>query len=343
MKRYWGLMILLFIVSASVFGQIIDQPVARVKLTKPEVITQKQLKKQIELVEKQTRQPVSFENRKKMLDLQVGELLINQAAARDNFRVSDAEVFESIEQYKNSINPEMTDAQFRVAIQNQLDMSFDDFITNMRQRLVQEKYVQEKKRNLFQIDDPTESQIKDLYGANATDFINPQMVRFNHIYIDTRKLGEAERAQAQKRAEDALRELKTTPFKDVAVKYSDDTKSKYRGGDFGYLARNDAQRQMLLGRSFYEAVFALNLNQISGIIQSNVGLHIVQITDRRDAKLLGLDDPIFPGETMTVRERIKHVVLAQQRQRAFQTAANELIQELRKNAEVTVYEQNLSW
>jgi len=343
MKRYWGLMILLLVFSASVFGQIIDQPVARVKLTKPEVITQKQLKKQIELVEKQTRQPVSFDNRKKMLDLQVGELLINQAAARDNFRVSDAEVFASVEQYKNSINPEMTDAQFRVAVQNQLDMSFDEFITNMRQRIVQEKYVQEKKRTLFQIDDPSETQIKDLYGANATDFINPQMVRFNHIFIDTRKLGEAERNQARKRADDALRELKTLPFKDVAVKYSDDTKSKYRGGDFGYLPRNDAQRQMLLGRSFYEAVFALNLNQISGIIQSNVGLHIVQITDRRDAKLLGLDDPIFPGETMTVRERIKQVVLAQQRQRAFQSAANELIQDLRKEAEVTVYEQNLSW
>ena len=237
----------------------------------------------------------------------------------------------------------MTDAQFRLVVQNQLNMSYDEFLTNMRLRLVQERYVQEKKKALFTIDDPTESQIKDIYSANATDFINPQMIRFNHIYIDTRKLGDAEKNVATRRAEDALRELKTTPFKEVAIKYSDDTKSKYRGGDFGYLPRNDAQRQMLLGKSFYEAVFALNLNQVSGIIPSNVGLHIVQITERRDAKLLGLDDPVFPGETTTVKERIKQVVVAQQRQRAFQTAATELIQELRKDAEVTLYEQNISW
>ena len=106
MKKYWGLLILLFVFTASGFGQIIDQPVARVKLTKPEIITQKQLRKQIDMIEKQTRQPVSVENRKKMLDLQIGELLINQAAARDNFRVSDAELYTNVEQYKNSLGQE---------------------------------------------------------------------------------------------------------------------------------------------------------------------------------------------------------------------------------------------
>jgi parvulin-like peptidyl-prolyl isomerase len=223
-------------------------------------------------------------------------------------------------------------------------MTWDEFLTNMRQRLIQERYIMEKKRPLFTaIQEASETQIKQIYDANATDFTNPQMVRFNHIFIDTRNLGEAERTQARKRVEDALKELKTAPFKDLVVKYSDDTSSKYRGGDFGYLPRNDSQRQMLFGSGFLEAVFSLNVNQTSGVIQSNLGFHIVQLTERRDAKLLALNDPIFPGAEITVRERIKDLVRAQNQQLVFQKALNELITELRSQAEVTIFEQNLNW
>lgn len=344
MKKILLAVAVLIMSAAFTFGQIIDQPVARVKLTRLEVITQKQLRKQIELVESQTKQPLPQENRKRMLDLQIGEILINQAAARDNFRISDAELNENVERYKQSVGAQVSDAQFRVMVQNQLGMTWDDFLANMRKRLVQERFIMEKKRADFMgIKEATDEQVREIYDANATDFTNPQLLRFNHIFIDTRNLSEAERTQARKRAEDALRELRTSQFKDVVIKYSDDTASKYRGGDFGYLPRNDAQRQMLLGRGFYDGVFALDVNQTSGVLTSNLGYHIVQITDKRDPKLLGLNDPIFPGATVTVRDRIKELVRQQNQQVTFQKALSDLIEELRKQAEVTVYEQNLNW
>jgi parvulin-like peptidyl-prolyl isomerase len=344
MKKFTLSAIIIILSAGFLFGQVIDQPVARVRLTKSEVITQKQLRRQIELLEQQTKQPMPAENRKKMLDLQIGEILINQAAARDNFRVSDTELSESVERYKRSVGQQITDAQFRLIVQNQLNMSWDEFLNNMRQRLIQERYIMEKKKTLFtSIQEASESQINQIYDANATDFTNPQMVRFNHIFIDTRNLGEAERTLAKRRAEDALKELRTAQFKDVVMKFSDDTSSKYRGGDFGYLPRNDAQRQMLFGSGFIESVFSLSVNQTSGVVQSNLGFHIVQLTERRDAKLLGLNDLIFPGAAITVRERIKDLVRAQNQQLVFQKALNELITELRSQAEVTVFEQNLNW
>ncbi len=342
MKRCIAAVVFMAAGASLAFGQVIDQPVARVRLTKLEVITQKQLRRQIELLEQQTKQPVNQENKKKMLDLQIGEILINQAAARDNFRVSDAELGENVERYKRSVGPQVSDAQFRLLVQNQLGMTWDEFLANMRKRLVQERYIMEKKRSYFTaIQEATDEQIKQIYDANATDFTNPQMVKFNHVFIDTRNLQEAERDQAKKRAEDALKELKSNQFKDVVVKYSDDTSSKYRGGDFGYLPRNDSQRQMLFGRDFFDKVFSLGPNQISGVIASNLGYHIVQITDKRDPKLLGLDDPIFPGAVVTVKERIKDLVRAQNQQITFQRALTDLIADLRKEAEVTVLEQNL--
>ncbi len=344
MKRFLAAAALILAGAAFSFGQVIDQPVARVRLTKLEVITQKQLRKQVELLEQQTKQPVSPENRKKMLDLQIGEILINQAAARDNVRISDAELGESVEMYKRSMGAQVSDAQFRLLVQNQLGMSWDDFLSNMRKRLIQERYIMEKKRSYFtSIQEPTEAEIRQIYEANATDFSNPQMVRFNHVFVDTRNLPEAERGQARKRADEAVKELKSSSFKDVVLKYSDDTASKYRGGDFGYLPRNDAQRMALFGRDFFEKVFGLEQNQISGVIPSNLGFHIVQITEKRDPKLLRLEDPIFPGAVVTVKERIQDLVRAQNQQVTFQRALTDLIAELRKEAEVTVYEQNINW
>jgi parvulin-like peptidyl-prolyl isomerase len=287
---------------------------------------------------------MSQENRRQILDMKVGEILITQAAARDNFRVSDIELNENIARYKQQLAPGVSDAQFRVLIQNQMGITWDDFTSTMRRRLVQEKYIMDKKRSYFNdIKDPTNVQIQQIYEANATDFSNPQMVRFNQVFFSTRGLSDAEKQQARKRADEALAELRTSQFKDVVLKYSDDTNSKYKGGDAGYLARNDQRQQAALGRNFFDMVFSINLNQTSGVIESNLGFHIIQVSEKRDPKLLQLTDPVFPGAPVTVEERIKDMLRGQDQQLTFQRALTDLIEELKKDAEITIYEQNLNW
>jgi parvulin-like peptidyl-prolyl isomerase len=336
--------VLIFFAGLCFAQQVIDQPVARVRLTKIEVITQRQLRNQIELIESQTRQSLPQDNRRRMLDLQIGEILINQAAARDNFRVTENELNENVARYKQQMAPNVPDAQFRTIVQNQLGLSWDEFTATLRKRLVQEKYVMEKKRTYFSsIEDPTDAQVQQVYEENATDFTNPLFIRFNQIFLSTRGLSETEKQQARKRAEDALAELRSSQFKDVVLKYSDDTNSKYRGGDAGYFARNDAQRQAILGRTFFDALFAMNVNQTSGVVESNIGYHIIQITEKREPKLLGLKDAVFPGADQTVEERIRTTLRAQNQQLTFQKALTDCIEELKKDAEITVYEQNLNW
>ena len=329
---------------AAAFAQPMDQTVARVRLIRPEVITQRQLRNHIELIESQTRQPMPPEERRRMLDLQVGEILINQAAARDNFRVTDNELNENIARYKQQMAPNASDAQFRTIVQNQMGMNWDDFTATMRKRLVQEKYILEKRRSFFsEIKDPTDTQVQQIFEANATEFSNPQLVRFNQVFFATRGLSEAEKQQARKRADDALAELRTSQFKDVVLKYSDDTTSKYKGGDAGYLARNDNQRLAIMGRTFFDTLFALSLNQTSGVVESSVGFHILQVTERREPRLLGLKDPVFPGVPVTVEDHIKDRIMGQNQQLTFQRALNDIIEELKKQAEVTINEQHLNW
>ncbi|MDR1932088.1 MAG: peptidylprolyl isomerase [Spirochaetales bacterium] len=343
-KKTLAMGILVLVSAGFSFAQVIDQTVARVRLTKPEVITQRQLRQQIELVESQTRQPLPPDNRRRMLDLQIGEILINQAAARDNFRASENELNENIARYKEQMAPDVSDAQFRTIVQNQIGLSWDEFTATMRKRLIQEKYIMEKKRSYFNdIKDPSDAELRQIYEANATDFTNPQIVRFNQVYIATRSLSDTEKQLARRRAEEALAELRSSQFKDVVLKYSDDTNTKYKGGDAGYFARNDARRQAVLGKNFFDALFAMNVNQVSGIIESNIGLHIIQVSEKREPKLLGFKDPVFPGAAVTVEERIKNTVRAQNQQITFQKALTDLIEELKKDAEITVYEQYLNW
>jgi parvulin-like peptidyl-prolyl isomerase len=78
-------------------------------------------------------------------------------------------------------------------------------------------------------------------------------------------------------------------------------------------------------------------------VQSNIGYHILQLVEKHDPKLLKLKDPILPGASQTVEERIRNTLRAQAQQRTFQRALSDHIEELQKDAEVTIYEQNLTW
>jgi parvulin-like peptidyl-prolyl isomerase len=119
--------------------------------------------------------------------------------------------------------------------------------------------------------------------------------------------------------------------------------ASYTGGDFGFLLRNDQQARNLLGRRFVESVFSLEEGDISAVIESNIGFHIVQITNRRSPRVLGLNDPVLPGRNVTVRNQIENYLRNQQQQRNFQRAVEEVIDDLRDEAEVELFEQNLQW
>ena len=118
---------------------------------------------------------------------------------------------------------------------------------------------------------------------------------------------------------------------------------RFSAADFGYLLRNDTANRQILGSQFFDAVFALQTGDIGGVYESNVALHIVRISDRRAPRILELDDPLYPGETTTVRQQIQSVLLAEQEQQALLTAVEELVEELRSEATITLREANLPW
>lgn len=106
---------------------------------------------------------------------------------------------------------------------------------------------------------------------------NPQL-RLSDILIEVKPgATEAQRAEARKRAEEILAEIKKTkrPFEELVRLYSDDTTTKNLGGDVGW------QSRISLIPSYYEAANALKIGEMSNVVETPFGFHILKLTGRR--------------------------------------------------------------
>lgn len=103
-------------------------------------------------------------------------------------------------------------------------------------------------------------------------------IRASHILISyMNPEGVVDSAAAKLTMDSVLTELKAgKDFGEVAQKYSDDTGTKDKGGDLGFF-----ERRMMV-QEFDEAAFKLGVGQVSDVVKTNFGLHIIKVTDKQD-------------------------------------------------------------
>ena len=120
-----------------------------------------------------------------------------------------------------------------------------------------------------------EADLRKYYEENLPRYTNAEERRASHILIKADKdLPAAERAKAKARAEALLAEVRKAPasFADLARKNSEDTGSAQQGGDLDFFGRG------AMVRPFEDAVFAMKPGEISNVIESDFGFHIIQLT-----------------------------------------------------------------
>ncbi|SIP98975.1 periplasmic chaperone for outer membrane proteins SurA [Alkalispirochaeta americana] len=325
-------------------AQILDRPVAIVRLTKTVNIGQREIRQQTELLERQLGRTLSRENREEVLEAQIGDVLIRQAAERAQIRVTDEEVQQAVQLQRQQLDRPVSESDFRRLVRDQMGMTWEAYLEELRTRLIQERFIMERARESFgTIPEPTAREIRQVYEENAQQFTNPAMARFEHLFFDLRNRDTAAQQAARRRAAEISRNIErgTTTFQAQMRASLDDT--SFSGGDFGYLVRGDEEARRRLGRSFVETLLDLEEGDVSGVLESNVGLHIVRITDRRSPRLLQLDDPLLPGETMTVRDQIRGYILSQRQQDLFQDSIQTTLEELMEEAEIRRFPEHLDW
>lgn len=325
-------------------GQVLDRSVARVRLTTTASIGQRALRSQVELYEQQAGQELSSDQRREVLEIMINEELIEQAAERDGVSVSDNELEQYIAQERSSLGGQMSDEQFRLAVEQELGLEYDEYRQELRKQLLQQRYIQERERDRFEnLEEPSEQEIRSVYNENVSEFINPSMVRFNHIYVDARSLDDAEREEASETIEEMWDRIDSDELSfDEAGEQAQES-STLGLSDFGYLPQNDRQLRGQLGADFVDNLFELEEGEVSGVYESQIGLHIVEVTDTRERRFLDLDDPITPEQSVTVRDNIRNYILNNRMQQEFNEATQEVLSELREEAEIDINESNLDW
>lgn len=330
------LIIILAALAAPIFAQIIDKPVASIRLERPELITLSQLEIKIALIESQTQQKLKTEDRKAILKALIGERLILQAAESEGINVPENEINARLDQIRVSAGQPVSDEAFILLLESQLGISFYLFREEIKNELVRQRYILETRRDLFEsISQPTEEQVSDAYHMNLQQFVQPEMVRLSHIFFSS---------ENQELAEKVQREIVNgiSNFDESVYQFTEDASSKMRNGDIGYLLINDTANTQLLGKLFLKAVFDLDIETISPVLISNAGLHIVKITDRQETRILKLDDRISPLSDVTVRQAIVSSLLNQLQIAIYQDAYVDVVNELKEKAEIQVFEGNIS-
>jgi peptidyl-prolyl cis-trans isomerase SurA len=351
MKRFIICAALACAVLSALGAQVLDKPAATVRFTKTESITVSQLQKQIQTLETAARRTLTTDERKQVLDAMIAQSLLLQAAAKEGVTVSDAQMKAALTTYEQQLGSgyglgrPLTEAELQQYVKS-TGQTYDVFLKSVKDQQTVFSYIQKKRPSINDtIKQPTEQDLQDYYDANKRNYFMDDMVTFRHIFIDTTQLTTKEdRDKAAKHADDILKELRGgASFTDLVTRYSDDSRSKYNGGLYGSVFRNDDTKRQAFGVAFFDALFRMKKGDTSAVVQSNAGYHIVLITDKLDARLLGLDDKIPPLNTATVRDTVKSAILINRQNVAWTTAQTELVAELRKTADVKIFDDNITW
>lgn len=146
-------------------------------------------------------------------------------------------------------------------------------------------------------------------------------VHARHILIKTE---EGKEKAAEKKAKEVLAKVKAGgDFAQLAKQYSDDPGSKENGGDLGFFG----QGQMV--PAFEKAAFALKKNEVSDLVKSDYGYHIIQVLDRKEAK----------GEEF---EKQKKDLEKQVKEKKGQDAYKQMLDDLKAKAKIEINDLGLA-
>lgn len=127
----------------------------------------------------------------------------------------------------------------------------------------------------------TEDDMKLYYKTHEEEFKTPEMVRARHILIKVNKsASEEEKKRAREKVEDILKRIKTgEDFAKLASEFSDDPGSKNKGGDLGFFPKGR------MVPDFEKVAFSLKPGEVSDIVETPFGFHIIKVEERKDSVL----------------------------------------------------------
>ena len=123
-----------------------------------------------------------------------------------------------------------------------------------------------------------ENELRAAYSQNLDRYRSPERVNVRHILVKTTDVPQDQIAKQEAKANDLLKQIRGgADFAAIARQHSDDPGSKEKGGELGWVTRG----QMV--PPFEQAAFTLKPKEISNIVKTDFGFHIVQVLEKEEA------------------------------------------------------------
>jgi peptidyl-prolyl cis-trans isomerase SurA len=211
--------------------------------------------------------------KEQVLDLMVNEKLLVAKAVEDSVIVSDDEVQQRLDAViQQRVQQVGSEARLEDLYGMPITRIKREFREQMKKNLLAERLQQQH----FAATSTTRREVEEFF-VQYRDSLGqvPEQVDLAHIAIKVKAGGEA-LAQAGDKARSLLDSLHAgVPFADIARRHSEDPGSASRGGDLGFVRRGQFVKE------FETAVFALAPGEISEPVETEFGLHIIELLERR--------------------------------------------------------------
>lgn len=170
------------------------------------------------------------------------------------------------------------------AIKDYYEKHQDEFRLPEQARL---EYVVLSAENLAHQVAVSDDEIAAYYKEHANQYVQPEKRQASHILISMAATASAaEKTAAMDKARKVLQEVKLNPgkFVELAKQYSQDTGSAANGGDLGFFGRGAMEKPL------EDAAFSMSEGEISDLVQSDFGYHIIKLTSIKSSKLRTLQE-----------------------------------------------------
>ena len=301
----------------SIHARVLDKVAAKVN---SEIITLSVIEERAEILrQKYVGAPISISEQdllKEALNMVIEERLQIQEGKKFGFVIDEDAVDAAMEEIikKN----DLADGQLQEMLKRE-GRTLKSYKNHIRDQIMVSKITRFEIGNRVKV---SEKSIIKYYKENQKEFWQEGKVKARHIlFIAERGSSEKIRREKLQQAKKILLKLrKGNDFAKLAMKYSEDI-SASNGGDVGFVGRGKMVPE------FEEAVFNLKPGQVSDIVKTEYGYHIIKVEE------------VLPGKTLTlkdVKNRIHQILTMQMQKQVYDVWMNEL-----KNSafiEVTLFE-----
>ena len=302
MMKPWWIVLVLIVLTFPASGQVLDRVVAVID---NEIILESELNAQVQFYVLNNKLDAATPGiKEQVLQSMINEKLILARAIEDSVTVTDDEVQQQLDAViQQRVQQFGSEAKLEEVYGMPISRIKREFRDEMRKNLLAQRLQQQR----FGAESVSRRQVEDFYETYKDSLGKvPEEVELAHIYIKPgfdKVAHEAARAKAQA----ILDSIKAgADFAEMAKRYSEDQGSASQGGDLGFVRRGQFVKE------FEEAVFSLGEKQISGLVETEFGIHIIQLLERRG-------DAVHP----------RHILIRVPRSEASDSAAIALLDSIR--------------